>query len=409
MVEKQAINFIMQNGVSGFRKEFFVDCLEEFTFISEFHKKYNQLPDMVTFIDKFPKFKVFSVGEPREALLHRLKEEVFAKKLIPVYNKCSDLISEGDSITAANKLSEKILQIKSELADSVSSIDITDYEYKMSEYRKRKQGLTLMSTGFPEIDSLIGGWSNSDLVVLFARLGVGKSWIALKYAYELVKQGKRVGFYAGEMSADSLSLRIDSFNTNTSNFSLMMGRVDESDYSLIAKAMSNLPGKLLVITPSELGRAATVEDIKRFIDADRLDAVFIDQISLIQRDNKKSTHDAISQIANDLRILQKLSGIPMFIVSQQNRSSLHDEEVGPEHISQSDDIGQNATIAIALDYDKDTRILTQNVVKSRMSSNGKFTYHWDIDKGRLDFIPREESNTGVKDTNDYKDAPNGVF
>jgi len=407
--EVQSINFILDNGISGFKSDYFVDCLEQFNFLKDFVEKYNQLPDKLTFIDKYPDFKIFVVHEPREALIPRLKEEVFAKKLIPLYNKCSDMIADGDSITAANLLADKITQIKQSLADTTSSIDITDYNYKMSEYKKLKEGLVLMKTGFQEFDDLFGGWSNEDLVVIFARLGVGKSWIAIRYAYELVKQGKRVGFYAGEMAAEKLSLRLDSFNTGTSNFSLLMGQLSEEDYSDIAKRLSSLPGKMLVLTPQQLGNSASVEDIKNFIEAEKLDAIFIDQISLMRRDGKKSTHDAISQIANELRVLQSIEQIPMFIVSQQNRSSLQDKEVGAEHIAQSDDIGQNATIAIALEYDKQTRLLTQNIVKSRNSSVAKFQYLWDIDKGKMRYIPQETAVVDTKDTTDYKDTGSNLF
>lgn len=407
--EVQAINFILDHGISGFKSDYFVDCLEHFTFLKDFVEKYNQLPDKLTFIDKYPDFKIFVVHEPREAIIPRLKEEVFAKKLIPLYNKCSDMIADGDSITAANLLADKITQIRQTLADTTSSVDITDYSYKMSEYKKLKDGLVLMKTGFPEFDDLFGGWSNEDLVVIFARLGVGKSWIAIRYAYELVKQGKRVGFYAGEMAAEKLSLRLDSFNTGTSNFSLLMGQLSEADYSDIAKKLSALPGKMLVLTPQQLGNSASVEDIKDFIEAEKLDAIFIDQISLMRRDGKKSTHDAISQIANELRVLQSIEQIPMFIVSQQNRSSLQDKEVGAEHIAQSDDIGQNATIAIALEYDKETKVLTQNIVKSRNSSVAKFQYLWDIDKGRMLYIPAEASVVDTKDTTNYQDTGSNLF
>lgn len=409
MVERQAINYCLTHGIQGFKSEFFVDCKDQFDFLKDFQMKYGQMPDQITFVSKFEGFKLFQVSEPREAILARLKEEVFAKKLIPIYNKCSDMIADGDSITAANLLAEQITKIKQELANSAASVDITDYNFKVSEYKKLREGLVLMSTGFQELDDLFGGWSNEDLVVLFARLGVGKSWMAIRFAYELVKQGKRVGFYAGEMAAEKLSLRMDSFHTNVSNFSLLMGKLSEAEYSDIAKQMSNLPGKMLVLTPKELGASATVNDIKNFIEAEKLDAVFIDQISLMRRDGKKSTHDAISQIANELRVLQAVSGIPMFIVSQQNRSSLHDQEVGAEHIAQSDDIGQNATIAIAFEYDKETKLLTQNFVKSRNSSTAKFRYLWDIDKGRMTYIPGEEAVVATQDSEDYEDKPGRLF
>lgn len=408
--EVSALNYILSHGLSGFRSEYFVDFLEHFSFIQDFYNKYDAMPDRITFADKFPKFKMFEVSEPKDAVIDKLKEEAFAKKLIPVYNKCSELIASGDSIQAASILENQINKIREDLSDSDSEvIDITNFDYKVEAYEENKKKLTLFQTGFPELDKLLGGWSNEDLVVLFARLGVGKSWVAIRYAYELVKQGKRVGFYAGEMSPEKLSLRMDSFNTNISNFALQMGKLDGVDYQDVAKKMSSLPGKMLVMSPKTLKRAATVEDIRRFIKREKLDCVFIDQISLIKRNGKKSTHDAISEIANDLRVLQSVTQIPMFIVSQQNRASMQEGEVGAEHIAQSDDIGQNATIAIALEYDKETRILTQNIVKSRNSSVAKFSYLWDIDKGRMTFIPHEDSLVETKDETNYEDTQGRPF
>ena len=50
--EVQSINFILDNGISGFKSDYFVDCLEQFNFLKDFVEKYNQLPDKLTFIDK---------------------------------------------------------------------------------------------------------------------------------------------------------------------------------------------------------------------------------------------------------------------------------------------------------------------------------------------------------------------
>lgn len=405
VAEVQAINYILQSGLKSFRSDYFVDYLKQFEYIEDFYKKYGQLPDKVTFLSKFDNFKIFAVSDPKESILERLREEAFAKKLIPIYNKCSDMIASGNSIEAAKLLEDSISSIKKALtSESFKPVNITDYETKVKLYSKVKNDLELISTGYPEINRLIGGWSpEEDLVVLFARPGVGKSWMAIRFAYELVKQGKTVGFYAGEMSASKLSFRMDSFNTGTSNFKLQMGGVEEADYEDIAKQMSDLPGKMLVITPSELNGSASVSDLETFIEESKLDCLFIDQISLIKRDGRKKTGDAISQIANELRILQTVKKIPIFVVSQQNRASLQEGSVGIEHLAQADDIGQNATIVIAFEYDKESRHLIMNFVKSRNSEQARFVYMWDIDRGKQEYIPHEMANVDVKDTTDYGD------
>lgn len=410
LVESQAICYILNNGIKGFKREWFCDCLEHFDFIYNFNQKYGKVPDKITFVDKFRDFKIFEVNDPFSAVVDRLKEEARYKKVIPIYNRAYDLISEGKSGEACNLLVEKITALEKELSIGLPPIDLSDSTIKETLYKQLKNGVTKFSTGRPELDERFGGWNSKDYVVIFARLGVGKSWLSNYFAYNLVKEGKRVGYYSGEMSAAEVSLRFDTFNTNLSNFSLFNGNLSDDEYKNVATSFSDLPGRLFVITPEEIGNSASIDDLKRFIENQKLDALFIDQISLMRRNPKLSTQEAISVLANELRVLQSTTSIPFFIVSQQNRESLKDKDSKDKDdlvasISYSDALGQNATLAFCLEYNTENKILNLNLVKNRRGKPGKFSYDWNIDKGILRYIPMEEEDgVGAVDTEDYGDS-----
>ena len=60
-------------------------------------------------------------------------------------------------------------------------------------------------------------------------------------------------------------------------------------------------------------------------------------------------------------------------------------------------------------FEKETKLLTQNIVKSRNSSTAKFNYLWDIDKGTMRYVPGEAAVVNTKDTTDYKDSGSKFF
>ena len=397
MVEVQCICKILTDPKSlrSFKSEWFTDYREHINYIQSFYQKYGRVPDKVTFIDKFRDFRCFDVQDPVQSLVDRLKEESRYKRVIPVYNRAYELIGAGKSDEACKLLVEKITALDRELSAGSPPVDLSDPEVKKGLYKQLKQKVTKFSTGRPELDDHFGGWNSKDYVVIFSRLGVGKSWLAEFFAYNLVKEGYRVGYYSGEMSAVEVSLRMDTFNTHESNRKMFNGNMSEGEYEKVADNFSSLPGKFFVITPEEVGGSATIEDLKRFIEGQNLDALFIDQISLMKRNPRLSTVEAIGALANELRILQSMTNVPFFIVSQQNRQSLQDKEAKSKDdlvatISYSDALGQNATLAFYLDYNLENKILTLNMVKSRRSRPQKFRYAWDIDRGLFKYIPMED-------------------
>lgn len=411
MVEIQCICHILESGaVRGFKADWFTDCREQFDYIYSFSQKYGKVPDKVTFISKFKDFKIFQVTDPVSSLIERLKEEARYKKIIPAYNKAYDLITEGKSDEACRLLVDRITKLEKDLSQGLPPVDLSDPVIKKTLYRQHKSGVTKFPTGRPELDAQFGGWNSKDYVVIFARLGIGKSWIAEFFAYCLVKSGMTVGYYSGEMSAVEVSLRLDTFNTNQSNGRMFNGNMDEDDYEKVAESFSKLPGKFYVLTPEELGGAASVEDLKRFIENQKLQALFIDQFSLLKRNPKLGATEASAKLAEDLRVLQAVTGVPFFIVSQQNRQSLQDKDNKSKDdfmasISLTDALGQNATLAFALDYNQENRILTLNLAKNRRGKPGKFSYYWGIDTGELRYIPSVEDDGSPSGTDEGWDEP----
>ena len=150
-----------------------------------------------------------------------------------------------------------------------------------------------------------------------------------------------------------------------------------------------------------IGGSAGVTALKAFVEKENLDALFVDQHSLLEDDRKgKSAVEKASNISKDLKNLQVLKQIPIIAVSQQNRASV---ENGPDtsNVAQSDRISQDSTTIIFLE--KKDNILTLNLTKSRDSVNAKkLQYALDFDKGIFTYIPTETDGLNGDSCEDLK-------
>ena len=108
-VEAQAINYILEaKTVRGFKADWFTEFREHIDYINRFVNKYGKTPDKLTFVDKFKDFKCFPVEDPISSLVERLKEEARYKRVIPIYNKAYDLITDNRADEACKMLVEKL-------------------------------------------------------------------------------------------------------------------------------------------------------------------------------------------------------------------------------------------------------------------------------------------------------------
>ena len=187
--------------VNSIDDTFFSEYQAEFGFIRNHISQYGQIPDKLTFIDKFPDFDFIEVSENPNYLVDELYNDRNKRLMAKIFNQVRDRINADDVKSAMeifNSASQDLLQ-----ASHVDCVDILDDKSRYEAYVERTQDFSkyYVKTGFDELDDIIGGWDKlEELATIVARPGVGKSWILLKCAIAAAKQGLTVGLYSGEMS-----------------------------------------------------------------------------------------------------------------------------------------------------------------------------------------------------------------
>ena len=395
MIQLQFLNYVLQKDdkniitTNGLTEDYFSDYKEEFKFIKNHLDTYNKLPDLATFLSKFNHFEIVECNEDPRYLLQELYNDKNTRYMALTFNKIKELLEKGKVDDAMTLYKNSYDGISNGV--SLESVDITKDTSRYNDYVERLNDFNkyYISTGFKELDKIIGGWDREEeLATIVARTNYGKSWILLKCAASAVEQGLRCGLYSGEMSERKVGYRFDTLVGHISNGGLIHG--NDSIQNEYKRYIDNLPnrfsGSLKVLTPRMINGPAGVSALRAFIEKEKLDILFIDQHSLLEDDRHARTPvEKASNISRDLKNLQVMTHIPIISVSQQNRSST-ENGVDTTQIAQSDRIGQDSTIILFLE--KNDQELKIHLVKSRDSENGKtLTYFVDFNNGYFTYIP----------------------
>ena len=405
--QEQFINKILATGdyslisENNLTKEYFFNYPAEFDFILNHFEKYHKVPDVATFSNAFPYFKIMKCDEPVNYLLENLQKDYNTAYLAERFNKIKSMLENGKTDEAVNYFKTSVDNLRVGGASHCTNL-ITDHSrWDAFLARSANRKNAFISTGFPELDNIIGGIDKSEEdMVIAARTGIGKSWVLCKIAAAASKQGICVGLYSGEMSADKVGYRIDTLlSEGIANSSITRGDMDPMMQMQYKRYLDSLPnqgyGAIKVLTPNDIAGPATVAALDAFVVREHIQLLLVDQYSLLE-DTSRSTvmHERVANISKAIKNLQVMRKIPVVSVSQMNRTKNEDNEQDTTQIGLSDRIGQDATTIIMLsrnnpspdgDYTQEQLIL--NIVKARDGGDGKkLTYKADFNHGQFTYI-----------------------
>ena len=189
MIQLQVINYLLNTRdssmlqINNITDEFFDDYKEEYKFIASHLKEYGNIPDKVSFLDKFPNFDIIEVNESSDYLIDKLYDDRNTRKLASIFNNIREKLVNGDVDGAMELYTSSTDSIVK--AKHVEAVDITKDTSRYESYLERAEDFSkfFVKTGFTELDEIIGGWDKQEeLATIVARSNQGKSWILMKCA-----------------------------------------------------------------------------------------------------------------------------------------------------------------------------------------------------------------------------------
>ncbi|MEM6863818.1 MAG: replicative DNA helicase [Bacteroidota bacterium] len=196
---------------------------------------------------------------------------------------------------------------------------------KKIEEISNKEGLSGIPSGFDKLDKLTSGWQPSDLVIVAARPGMGKTALTLSMARNIAVNSKiPVAFFSLEMSSVQLITRLISSETGLSSEKLRTGQLEKHEWEQLNTGVKSLENAPLFIddTPS-LSIFDLRAKARRLASQHKIQLIVIDYLQLMTAGGSQkggNREQEISTISRNLKALAKELNVPVIALSQLSRA-----------------------------------------------------------------------------------------
>jgi replicative DNA helicase len=203
---------------------------------------------------------------------------------------------------------------------------LADYMNKLDQLHERRGTIVGVPTGFTDLDRLTGGLQKSDLLVLAARPGVGKTSMALSLAHNAaVKFQRSVAIFSLEMSKEQLAQRLLSMDASIDQQRLRTGWIEDDEWDRIVYAMDTLAETNIWIDDTASISTTEMRSKARRLQAEQgIDLIIVDYLQLMQatiggRRNENRVQE-ISEISRSLKALARELNVPVLALAQLSRA-----------------------------------------------------------------------------------------
>jgi replicative DNA helicase len=284
-----------------------------------------------------------------------VRDKALLRKLIEVCGDITeDAYSEQDSASnIINSAESKVFAIAQtkEQKDFAHIRDVLIETYRqIQEIAENKGDVGGVPTGFSGIDQVLVGLGKSDLVLVGARPGMGKTSFCLNVASNIARSTKKaVAIFSLEMSASQLVSRMLSSEAMVDSTNLRSGRLSNDDWKNLAQASSFLSECDILIDDTTgitvTGMKAKLRRVKN------LGLVVIDYLGLMQSDRRiENRVNEVAEISRNLKVLAKELNVPVICCAQLSRGpeSRNDKRPMLSDLRDSGAIEQDADIVLFL-------------------------------------------------------------
>ncbi|NOZ50253.1 MAG: replicative DNA helicase [Chloroflexi bacterium] len=204
---------------------------------------------------------------------------------------------------------------------------------------------------FRELDKLLGGLQKSDLIIVAARPGMGKTSLALTVALNAAKNhGRRVAVFSLEMSNEQLVQRLLSQEAGIDNQRLRLGKIDDAEWGRLAAAAAILSECPIYIDDSAALSPFELRTKARRLHAEvELDLLIVDYMQLMNSGTRSENRvQEISYISRSLKQLARELNVPVMALSQLSRQVENRQDKHPQlsDLRDSGSIEQDADVVM---------------------------------------------------------------
>jgi len=230
---------------------------------------------------------------------------------------------------------------------------LTESFDRIDELQKTGSGLRGVKSGFTDLDNLLSGMQKTNLLILAARPGQGKTAMVLNISQDIaVKQKLPIGIFSLEMSKEELVDRLLIAQSDVDAWKLKTGRLSEDDFSKLSQAMGELAEAPIFIddTPG-LSLTEMRSKARRLQMEHAISLLVVDYLQLVDPGKHYDNRvQEVSMVSQALKNLARELNIPVLAASQLSRAVEHRGEKRPQlaDLRESGAIEQDADVVMFL-------------------------------------------------------------
>ncbi len=282
-------------------------------------------------------------------------EKANLRRLIAACNEITEACYSGsDEVQNILDLAEsKIFEIRDRQSNTAmvelrtALIQSFDNVTKIARDRAAFAGL---QTNFRDLDRILSGFGKSDLILLAARPGLGKTSFALNIAQNVGLKGKTVAIFSLEMSNEQLANRLLASHSAVDNKKFRTGELTQAEWIRLGQSSSLLAEANIYLDDTPDMTVAQMKAKLRRLPA--LDLVIVDYLQLMSSGSKTaSRQEAVSEISRSMKMMAKEFNVPVLCLSQLSRAPEKregDKRPMPSDLRESGSIEQDADAILFL-------------------------------------------------------------
>ena len=327
----------------------------------------NYIPDIQSKTLKDLSLQIDQIVFSKEVFSNYLEtlQELYLRR--ELYKITQNKNNESTTFETSNSIKEIFLDLEKKLFD-LSNLRKDNYELRdfasvtkaslkiVEKAFKKKGKFSGIVSGFMDLDNMLGGLQNSDLIILAGRPSMGKTALATNVAFNAAKYFSKeedkgsVVMFSLEMSAEQIGLRILAEQSKIPSDKLRKGELDEKDSLELSNAYKEISNLNFFFDDSpNLTVSELRSKLRRYKNNYNIKLVLIDYLQLIKPESYRDNRvNELSEITRNLKQLAKEFDLPVISLSQLSRQVENREDKRPllSDLRESGSIEQDADVVM---------------------------------------------------------------
>ena len=373
---------------------------DAYQFLLKYVDDYGELPSVEHMSENYPTLDPSATTLNLDYAMNKFKDQVLYRQVVNVFNTNKDVLKESPKKAFAqisHSLNDISIVYDEEVVAYNNGKSMERFEDWKERTHKRKMGDGLMGikTPFKSLNNMGVGWLPGELISLFARPTVGKTWMSVVVAAVSALAGHKTLLISTEMPVSAISLRSDVVMGNLMGYSLShkaLRNGDPIDEEVYKKFLGELNQQNLLICDHISGEGSiTKEVISGLVRKHTPELVVLDGIYLVTTGmTTKAMWEQSHALFYAMKGLCLSQNVSMFVTTQANRDAANVyNPPQPETVAFGDALlrASDVTLSMArVENDEQKRLIQYQKYRDSEITVDTSLMEWNVDKGHIEEV-----------------------